>query len=200
MKRRALLTLGAGMAVSVLTGFRPTAPAMDKGKGTLRSLLIDLEPDGLAQTYRRYRLLIVGQRDDAAASALAQKVVDVLAGFLPDSRSKLIRAADTRRVGVLIGTHQQDIAIMSRESAEALFLAKPPFTDIRNVPLRLIASFGSYVLVCRTDFVARHAYLLAQTLAGHGDLLPAPTQIPVGIIPAHEGSQAFFAGKEIPKG
>jgi hypothetical protein len=199
MKRRALLTLGAGMAVSVLTGFKPAVPAMDKGNGSFGPLLVDLEPDGLAQTYRRYRLLIVGQRDDAAASALAQKVVDVLAGFLPTSRSRLIRAADTRRVGVLIGTHQQDIAIMMRESAEALFLAKPPFTDIRNVPLRLIASFGNYVLICRTDFVARHAYLLAQTLAQHKDLLPTPTEAPEGIIPAHEGSQAFFAGKEMPK-
>jgi hypothetical protein len=54
------------------------------------------------------------------------------------------------RVGVLIGTGQQDVAIMA-----ALFLAKPPFDDIRNVSLRLIVSFGSHVLVCRTDFAAR---------------------------------------------
>ena len=106
------------------------------------------------------------------ASAFAGAVVDVLARALPTSRAQLARAADTRRVGVLIGTQQQDVAIMAAESAEALFLAKPPFDDIRNVPLRLIVSFGSHVLVCRPDFMASHAYLLAQTLAEHKDALP----------------------------
>jgi hypothetical protein len=199
MNRRALLTLGTGLAASVLTGYTPAIMKTDKSKGPAGLLLADMEPDGLTKTYRKYRLLIIGQRDDGKATAIAQSVVDVLARFLPASRSKLIRAADTRRVGVLIGTHQQDIGIMTRESAEALFLAKTPFEDIRNVPLRLIVSFGSHVLVCRTDFVARHAFILAKTLVEHKDLLPVPANAPNGIIPAHEGSLAYFAGEEMPK-
>jgi uncharacterized membrane protein len=79
----------------------------------------DLEPDGLAKTYRRYRLVIVGQRDDETAIALAMAVVDVLASCLRTSRAQLARAADSRRVGVLVGTNQQDGAIMAAESAEA---------------------------------------------------------------------------------
>jgi hypothetical protein len=184
MKRRALLTLGAGMATFVLVGHRPA--------------VADLEPDRMWPIYRRYRLRIVGQRDDEIASAFAGAVVDVLARFLPTSRAQLARAADTRRVGVLIGTDQQDVAIMSAESAEALFLAKPPFDDIRNLPLRLIVSFGSYVLVCRPDFMARHAYLLAQTLTERKDALPTPAGVPEGVVPAHRGSHAFFAGEERP--
>ena len=184
MKRRAFLTLGAGVAAFVLAGHRPA--------------VADLEPDRMWSIYRRYRLLIVGQRDDEIASAFAGAVVDVLARFLPTSRAQLARAADTRRVGVLIGTDQQDVAIMAAESAEALFLAKPPFDDIRNVPLRLIVSFGSHVLVCRPDFMARHAYLLAQTLAEHKDALPTPAGAPEGVVPAHRGSHAFFAGEEMP--
>jgi hypothetical protein len=184
MKRRELLTLGAGAAAFVLAGHGPA--------------VADLEPDGMWSIYRRYRLLIVGQRDDEMASAFAGAVVDVLARSLPTSRAQLARAADTRRVGVLIGTKQQDVAIMAAESADALFLAKPPFDDIRNVPLRLIVSFGSHVLVCRPDFLAGHAYLLAQTLAEHKDALPTPAGAPGGIVPAHRGSHAFFAGEEIP--
>jgi hypothetical protein len=184
MKRRALLTLGAGMAAFVLVGHRPA--------------VADLEPDRLWSIYRRYRLRIVGQRDDEMASALTGSVVDVLARFLPTSRAQLARAADTRRVGVLIGTEQQDVAVMAAESAESLFLAKPPFDDIRNLPLRLIVSFRSHVLVCRSDFVARHAYFLAQTLAEHKDALPTPAGAPEGVVPTHRGSQAFFAGKERP--
>jgi hypothetical protein len=184
MKRRELLTLGAGAAAFMLSGHRPA--------------VADLEPDGQWLIYRRYSLLIVGQRDNEIASAYAGAVVDVLARFLPASRARLARAADTRRVGVLIGTNQQDVALMEVESAEALFFAKPPFDDIRHVPLRLIASFGGHVLVCRPDFLARHAYLLAQTLAEHKDALPTPAGAPQGAVPAHLGSHAFFAGEAMP--
>jgi hypothetical protein len=198
MKRRALLRLGAGAAAFVLAGHRPAVMATDERRGMVGPRLADLNPDRMWPIYRRYHLLIVGQRDDEIASAFAGAVVDVLARFLPASRAQLVRAADTRRVGVLIATDQQDIAIMAAESAEALFLGKPPFDDIRNVPLRLIVSFGSHVLVCRPDFMARHAYLLAQTLAEHKDALPTPAGAPEGVVPAHRGSHAFFAGEEMP--
>lgn len=193
MKRRAVLSLGAGAVACVLAGHGLAALAADD-----RLLLADLEPDGLWPIYRRYRLMIVGQRDDEVASALARSVVDLLARTLPTSRARLARAPDVRRVGELIGTNQQDVAIMAAQSAEALFLARPPFEDIRNVPLRVIVSFGSHVLVCREDLVASHAYLLAQTLAGHEDALPAPANAPQGIVPAHPGAHAFFAGAEMP--
>ena len=195
MKRRALLTLGAGATAFGLAGHQPAALAAGGLDGRL---LADLEPDAMWSIYRRYRLRIVGQRDDEMASAFATAVVDVLARFMPTTRAQLSRAADTRRVGVLIGTNQQDVAVMAAESAEALFLARPPFADIRNVPVTLIVSFGSHVLVCRPDFMARHAYLLAQTLAEHRGALPAPAGAPAGTVPAHQGSRAFFGGKEMP--
>lgn len=197
MQRRTLLTLGTGLAVSVLTGFKPAVTITEKRRGPAGLLLTDMEPDGLTRTYRRYRLLLVGQRDDEVANDLSESAVDLLERFLPASRARLIRAADTRRVGVLIGTHQQDIAVMARESAEALFAATPPFTDIRNLPLRLIVSFGSHVLVTRTDFEDRHAYAIAQALTEHKNMLPRPAVPPEGPIPLHRGAGAYFAGEDI---
>ena len=85
-----------------------------------RPAFADLEPDRMWSTYRRYHLMIVGQRDDEKAIALARAVVAVLAGSLPTSRALLARAADTRRVGVLIATNQQDVAILAVDSAESL--------------------------------------------------------------------------------
>ncbi len=198
MHRRTLLVVGLGAAVPILTGFRPSlmAPEMDKRIASV--LLADMEPDGQTQTYRRYRLLLMGQRDDPVASDLSRSAVAVLARFLPASRAKLIRAADTRRVGVLIGTHQQDIAIMGKQSAERLFFGKPPFGDIRNLPLRLVVSFGSHVLVCRKDFENSGAYLVAQALTQHKDLLSRLPSQPTGMVPIHPGSHAYFAGHEIP--
>jgi hypothetical protein len=186
MDRRELLTFGIGVAAFVLAGRSP--------------VFADLEPDAMWSIYRRYRLLIVGQRDDESAGALAGATADVLARFLPASRARMARAADARRVGVLIGTEQRDIAIMAAESAEALFLARPPFDDIRNVPLRVLVSFGSHALVCRRDFMDRHAYLLAQTLTEHKDALPARAGSPEGLVPPHRGSHAYFASEAMPDG
>lgn len=193
MNRRTLLKVGTGVAAVVLAGHGLAAMA-----ATERLLRADLEPDRDWPIYRRYRLLIVAQRDDETTVGLAAAVVAALARFLPGSRAQQARAADSRRVGVLIGTNQQDVAIMTAASAEALFLARQPFEDIRDVPLRIIVSFGSHVLVCREDLMAEHVYLLAQTLTEHKDALPIPVCESGGVIPVHRGSRAFFSGERMP--
>jgi hypothetical protein len=200
MKRRALLTLGVGAAAEFVLAGYSAVPAMDTDRrhAPVGPRLADLNPDRMWPVYRRYRLLIIGQRDDERGSAFAAAVVDALVRFLPASRAQTVRAADARRVGVLIATVQHDVAIMTVESAEALFLGKPPFADIGDVPLRAIVSFGSHLLVCRPDFMDRHAYLVAKTLAEHKDALPAPASLPEGVVPAHQGSRAFFSGGEMP--
>ena len=185
MNRRTFLMVSAGAATWALAGLKPA--------------LADLEPDGLSSTYRRYRLMIVGQRDDESGIALTGAVINALAKFLPTSRAQLARAEDARRVGVLIGTNQQDVAIMVADSAEALFLAKAPFDDMHNVPLRLIVSFRSHVVVCRADLMASQVYLIAQTLAEHEDALPLHVGMPSGVVPTHPGSLAYFAGDVMPK-
>ena len=187
MNRRALVMLGAGAAAGAACVL-----------AVRRAALADLNPDRMWPVYRRFHLLIVSQRDDERNGALTTAVVDVLSRHLPASRPQLVSAADARRIGVLIATNQQDVAIMQTDSAEALFLAKPPFDDIHEAALRIIVSFGSYVFVCRPDFMARHAYLLAQTLSAHADALPAAAIAPKGVVPAHRGAQAFFAGEGMP--
>ena len=204
MKRRALLTLSAGAAAFVLAGHRPALASRAGGhdvpakRGPFGPRLADLNPDRMWPVYRRYHLLIVSQRDDDRSGVLTTAVVEVLSRYLPSSRPQLVRAANSRRIGVLIATDQQDVAIMQTDSAEALFLAKPPFADIPQAPLRIIVSFGSHVFVCRPNFAASHAYLLAKTLAEHGEELPAPAAAPNGVVPAHPGARAFFAGEEMP--
>ena len=200
MRRRAILTSAAGAAAAfILAGYKPlSVTAAGARQESAGPRLADLNPDRMWPVYRRYHLLIVGQRDDEQGLAFAAAVVDVLARFLPASRAMLVRAADARRIGVLIATDQQDVGVMTAASAEALFLSKPPFEDIRDPPLRVIVSFGSHVLVCRPNFMAGHAYLMAKTLAEHKDALPAPAGSPQGVVPVHRGSRAYFAGEEMP--
>ena len=160
--------------------------------------LADLNPDRMWPVYRRYHLLIVSQRDDAKNTALATATADMLVRFLPASRAQVTSAPDERRVGVLIATVQQDVAIMAKEGAEALFLGKPPFADIGGAQIRAMVSLGNYLFVCRPDFKARHAFLIAQALTQHSEGLPARAGAPEGAVPAHPGAEAFFAGRAIP--
>lgn len=158
----------------------------------------DLNPDRMWPVYRRYHLIIVGQRDDARGLALSKASIDTLAQFLPDSRALLVRAADTRRIGVLIATDQQDVAVISAEGAKALFLGEPPFEDIKGGPVRAIVSFGTHHMICRPNFLARHAYAIARTLSEHQDQLAATVAGSPGAVPLHPGARAFFAGEDLP--
>lgn len=200
LERREFLTWVAGAAAAlVLAGYSPLLVAeTGRRRGAAGLQFADLSPDRNWPVYRRYRLLIVGQGDDAKGMALARAVAETLARFLPTSRAQWTRAKDGRRVGVLIATNQQDVAIMTKKSAEALFLGKPPFVDLGASPLLAIVSFGGHLLVCRPDFLARHAYLVAKALSEHEDALPVPAGSPEAPVPAHPGARAFFAGEEIP--
>ena len=77
-------------------------------------------------------------------------------------------------------------------------LGKPPFDDVRNAPLSLIVSFGSHVLVCRPDFRARDAYLLAQTLAEQKTRYPQPPVPPGELSRRTEDRMPFSPAKGCP--
>ena len=199
MTRRAWLRFGAIAAAFVLAGLgRVQSPDTGRRVRSAGPQLADLNPDRMWPVYRRYHLLIVSQRDDAENAAFAASTAETLVRFLPTSRAQVTSAPDARRVGVLIATVQQDVAIMAKEGAEALFLGKAPFADIGGAQIRALISFGDYLFVCRPDFTARHAYLIAQALAQHPQGLPAPVGAPEGTVPAHPGAEAFFAGRDVP--
>jgi hypothetical protein len=99
---------------------------------------------------------------------------------------------------VLIATDQQDVAVISAEGAKALFLGEPPFEDIKGGPVRAIVSFGTHQMICRPNFLARHAYAIARTLSEHQDRLAATVAASQGAVPLHPGARAFFAGENIP--
>ena len=200
-KRRVILT---GFVSVPATLFISQAGAFRLGKGTGLTKgtsfveQTDLNPDRMWPVYRRYHLIIVGQRDDEKGLTLTKASTDTLAQFLPESRALLVRAADMRRIGVLIATDQQDVAVISAEGAKALFLGEPPFEDITGGPVRTIVSFGTHHMVCRPNFRARHAYAIAKTLSEHQERLAATVAASQDVVPMHPGARAFFAGEDIP--
>jgi hypothetical protein len=199
--RRLVLTGLVGVSAEFLVsraGAFPFAGGAGLTEGARPVEHADLNPDRMWPVYRRYHLIIVGQRDDERGLTLTKASTDTLAQFLPESRALLVRAADTRRIGVLIATDQQDVAVISAEGAKALFLGEPPFEDITGGPVRAIVSFGSHHMVCRPNFRAGHAYAIAKTLSEHQDRLAATVAASQDVVPMHPGARAFFAGEDVP--
>jgi len=199
--RRVVLTSFVGISATLLiseAGAFPVCGGACPTKGARFVEHTDLNPDRMWPVYRRYHLIIVGQRDDEKGLTLTKASTDTLALFLPESRALLVRAADMRRIGVLIATDQQDVAVISAEGAKALFLGEPPFEDITGGPIRAIVSFGTHQMVCRPNFRARHAYAIAKTLSEHQDSLAATVAASQDVVPMHPGARAFFAGEDIP--
>jgi hypothetical protein len=199
--RRLILTGFVGVSAALFisqAGALPFSGGARLTRGAKAVEPTDLNPDRMWPVYRRYHLIIVGQRDDERGLTLTKASTDALAQFLPESRALLVRAADTRRIGVLIATDQQDVAVISAEVAKALFLGEPPFEDITSGRVRVIVSFGSHHMVCRPSFRARHAYAIAKTLSEHQDRLAATVAASQDVVPMHPGARAFFAGEDIP--
>lgn len=155
--------------------------------------------------YRRRYLLILTSKTDGPSYPLGKRVAEVLAAHLPESKARVTRAPHTRRVGSLISSKQMDVAILSRQGAAALLEGRPPFVDQGPVPLRALIGLDGYLLVCRDDFPARHAYLVAETLSANraalaAQISPAASGGPVdATVPTHPGALAYFRGGPLPE-
>ena len=157
------------------------------------------------EVYRKRHLIILTTRTDSSSYQLGKRVAEILATQLPESKARVTRAPHLERIGSLISTKQLDVALLSRHAAAALLAGQPPFVEYGPVPLRTIIGLGKYLLVCRDDFPARHAYLVAKTLGTHRAALPAsvrsqPPSVPEPnpIVPMHPGALAYFAGLPLP--
>lgn len=156
--------------------------------------------------YRKRYLLILTSKTDVPSYPLGKRVAEVLATYLPTSKARVTRAPYTRRIASLISSKQMDVALLSRDDAAALLEGQPPFADYGPLPLRTIIGLGEYLLVCRNDFPARHAYLVAETLSKNRKELPvtvAPAENglldPDANVPIHPGALAYFEGSPPPK-
>jgi hypothetical protein len=149
--------------------------------------------------YRQRRLLIGTCRADAPTYPLGKRIAATLAAYLPESAAGVSRAPDQWRLASLISTGQLQVILLSRADAAALVAAEAPFTDFGGVPLAALFAFGDYLLVCRPDFPARHAYLVVRTLSEHAGEFPGARPLAAdGALPAHSGALAYARGQPLP--
>jgi hypothetical protein len=162
-------------------------------------------PYGQWGVYRRRYLLILTSRSDPTSYEFGSRLAAILAERLPDSRARVSRAPHNERIASLIASKQMDLALMLRGDAAALRDGAPPFTGYAPVALRAIIGVGDYLLVCRDDFPARHAWLICDALTKDRDAVPLPlvppaasAEAPEAGVPVHVGAEAYFAGGPLP--
>lgn len=150
--------------------------------------------------YRRKHLLIGTCRADEPTYALGKHIAATLEEHLPESKARVSRAPDQRRLASLITTGQLEIMLFSSADTTALRDGAPPFEDFGATPLTAVFTFGDHLLVTRPDFPDRHAWLVAKTLTERVRDFPhaAPAHTASLPVPAHPAAQAFAAGDPEP--
>jgi hypothetical protein len=162
-------------------------------------------PYGQWGVYRRRYLLILTSRADPPSFELGKRVAEVLADRLPSSNAQVSRAPNKERIASLISSHQLDVALMRRDDAAALRQGQPPFAGHGPVKLFTIVGVGEFLLACRDDFAARHAWLIAEAFDKGRDALPelllpraSSSEPPDARIPLHPGALGYFTGAPMP--
>ena len=162
-------------------------------------------PYGQWGVYRRRYLLILTSRADPPSFELGKRIAEVLADRLPSSKAQVSRAPNKERIASLISSHQMDVALMRRDEAAALRQGRPPFSAHGPVKLFTIVGIGEFLLACRDDFAARHAWLIAEAFDKSRDVLPelllpraSTSELPDTRIPLHPGALGYFTGAPMP--
>ncbi len=79
-------------------------------------------------------------------------------------------------------------------------MAAPRLRRSGRTELNGLFAFGDYLLVCRPDFPAHHAYQVAQTLAVNAGLIAGAHFIDASASPIalHPGARAYVLGEPMP--
>jgi hypothetical protein len=173
--------------------------------GAAAILLCGHAPYGQWGVYRRRYLLILTSRADPPSFELGKRIAEVLADRLPSSKAQVSRAPNTERIASLISSHQMDLALMRRDDAAALRQGRSAFAAYGPVNLFTIVGLGQFLLACRDDFAARHAWLIAEAFDKSRDVLPelllpgtSTAEPPDSRIPLHPGALRYFTGAPMP--
>ena len=138
--------------------------------------------------YRQKHLLVGTDKSVTGSYELGRMLAELLLAELPESRARVARAPDRRRIASLLASGQLDIALLPFAQARALMAGEGAFADYGPLELRALFEIDGFVLVCRPDFPPDHAALVTEALRHALDAGAATT--PASGIPVHEGSAA----------
>jgi hypothetical protein len=131
-------------------------------------------PRGL-DTWRQHSLFVLFRDGDHADREAATLVTTRLAEKLPDSRAQPLPVSELRLIGELLLSQQYDVALLGTADAEAIDRWAAASAGAQSEPLVLLARVRAHLLICRVDFPAGQAAMVAAALA---DLSPQDAAAP----------------------
>jgi hypothetical protein len=81
------------------------------------------------EVYRRKHLLVGTCRADPESYPLGKRLVSILVSGLPESKARVTRAPDQKRLASLLTTEQLELVLFTVDEAVALEDGKAPFTE-----------------------------------------------------------------------
>ena len=148
--------------------------------------------------FRRRYLQVLTSRSDPVGDAFGDDWVATLRERLPLSRAMVSRARDVARMASLLKTDQARLAVLSHDDARLLAAGQAPFADFAPMPLQVLLSNPTHVLVVRENLPVQHAYAVAAALLEVREplKLSAPLDGLDGM-PLHPGARAAALGEAI---
>ena len=130
---------------------------------------------GSLDRWRQHSLFVLFRDGGLADREAAALVTTRLAGKLPDSRAQPLPVTELRQIGELLLSRQYDVALLGTADAEAIDKWASSSAGAQSEPLVLLARIHAHLLICRVDFPADHAAMIAAALA---DLSPNDATAP----------------------
>ncbi len=146
--------------------------------------------------YRKKHLIIGTCRADPESYPFGQQLARLLAKELPESKARVARAPDQKRLASLITTGQLELVLLSHEEGRQLLLGVPPFEDYGPFGALVVFEFDGYLLLGSDSLPEYHAWIVADTLAralGRAPLLGAERLS----VPVHPGTSALVEGRTL---
>lgn len=146
-------------------------------------------PYGQWDTFRKSRLIVFADAQDARSQQVAQALAARLEAALPATRATWARAPNALELVKLLESHQADVILLPPEAAAQARNGQGRFSAIGSLPLHRLAAAEGYLLTCLGDYPATLAWQLAQALG--------PTEGSAEL-PVHPGAAAHAQGLPMP--
>lgn len=147
---------------------------------------------------RQRFLLVHSTRSDPAGDALAERLVAVLQGVLPEANALVGRSRDETRLAALLTSDQAMLAMMRAGDAQDLFLGRSAFAGQDGRGLRRLLAVESHVLATVEAFPRHHAWLVSAALTENaGGLSVRVPRAEESAVPVHPGALAYARGEPL---
>jgi hypothetical protein len=147
---------------------------------------------------RQRFLLVHSTRTDPEGDELAERLVALLQGVLPQANALVGRSRDEARLAALLSSGQAMLAVLRPDDARDLFLGRAAFAGQDARGLRRLLAVESRILATVESFPRHHAWLVSAALcenaAGLAVRVPRADE---SAVPVHAGALAYARGEPL---